>query len=213
MRLKHYDLEVAVKVYCEKNNLVNTQEWLAQKLNESKSELEVMVDEATIEEAYTYLENICKLFIVADKMKVDYLSTISKSYLVDAIDSLTLPYFSDQDFANAFAYVSYTPMELTEVEDILTDVSRVEQTRAVGELYKILVHAQLRKFLVQDVCESIKQSYVENVALTNKNIKVHANLDQMFNILMDTSEKVESFDELRKETLKEKESYIIEVKD
>lgn len=213
MRLKHYDLEVALRVYCNKNNLLEKQEWLAQKLNESKSELEVMVDEATIEEAYTYLENICKLFIVADKMKVEYLSTISKSYLVDAIDSLTLPYFSDQDFANAFAYVSYTPMELTEVEDILTDVSRVEQTRAVGELYKILVHAQLRKFLVQDVCESIKQSYVENVELTNTGIKVQANLDQMFNILMDTSEKVESFDELRKETLKEKESYIIEVKD
>lgn len=213
MRLKHYDLEVAVKVYCEKNNLVNKQEWLATKLNESKSELEVMVEEATITEAYTYLENICKLFVVADNMKVEYLSTISKAYLVDAIDSLTLPYFSDQDFANAFAYVSYTTMAVSELEDILADVGRVEQTRAVGELYKILVHEKLRRFLVQDVCESIKQSYVENLEVTKVGIKVQANLDQMFNILIDTSEKVESFDELRKATLKEKESYIIEVKD
>ena len=214
MKLKSYDIKVALAVYLKTNNKEDKNGRLATFLNDHLEELEMMVEMANIEETYNYLENICKLYTESEVMKLDYLQVQSKNYLIDSVDSLPLTLFSDQDYRNAFAYVEYTTMSNSEIKDILVDVCRVEQERALILMYRSLVKHKLVNELMREVCEDIHRDYQELVAMKQlPNLKVQTNLDVLLMVMYDNSMKVESFEELKEETLKEKLHYITEIRE
>lgn len=214
MKLKSYDIKVALAVYLKTNNKEDKNGRLATFLTDHLEELKMMVETASIEETYNYLENICKLYTESEVMKLDYLQEESKNYLIDSVDSLPLTLFSDQDYRNAFAYVEYTTMSTSEIKDILVDVCRVEQERALILMYRSLVKHKLVNELMREVCEDIHRDYQELVAMNQlPNLKVQTNLDVLLMVMYDNSMKVESFEELKEETLKEKMHYITEIRE